>query len=300
MEGFAYKKDLLDASLVRTLTARSDKPAIVRLAIHLAIITVCGWFVSLALFSWWLLPAWLAYGIAVAFLFAPLHECIHRTAFRNRAANEIVATLAGFVLLLPANYFRFFHYAHHRHTNNPKLDPELLTPKPASTSEYIWAMCGIGSYWWPQIRSIARHCLGRIDEEFILEEKHALVVAEARVHVAGYGAIIAASLLLENAWLLIYWIVPVMLGMVALRMFLLAEHTGCELSDNMLRNTRTILTNPATNLLAWNMPYHCEHHVFPAVPFYNLPQLHSHLKPQQTVVSSGYLRFHRNFLTQSD
>ena len=296
MEKFVYRKDLLNPSVVRELTKRSDNPAIVHLVIHLALIAICGWFVSLAYPGWWLVLAWPAYGIAIAFLFAPLHECIHRTAFRNRLANEIVATLAGFVLLLPANYFRFFHFAHHRYTNDPVRDPELLTPKPVNIGQYLWAMWGIGSYWWPQIRSIGRHCLGKVDEDFIPEAKHSLVVVEARLHFAGYAAIIMGSLLLESPWALIYWIVPVMLGMIALRMFLLAEHTGCELSDNMLRNTRTTLTNPAINLLAWNMPYHCEHHVFPAVPFHQLPKLHDHLKPHLAVVSNGYHRVHREFL----
>lgn len=296
MEKFVYKKNLLDPSVVRELTRRSNKPASVHLVIHLAIIAICGWSVSLAYPGWWLVLAWPAYGIAVAFLFAPLHECIHRTAFRHRLANEIVATLAGFVLLLPANYFRIFHFAHHRYTNDPNRDPELLTAKPTNVRQYFWAICGIGSYWWPQIQSIVRHCLGRVHYDFIPEEKHPLIVAEARLHIAVYVAITVISLLLETAWILIYWIVPVMLGMVALRMFLLAEHTGCELSDNMLRNTRTTLTNPAMNLLAWNMPYHCEHHVFPAVPFYKLPELHNHLKPRLTVVSNGYFRFHQEFL----
>jgi fatty acid desaturase len=30
--------------------------------------------------------------------------------------------------------------------------------------------------------------------------------------------------------------------------------------------------------LYWNMQYHIEHHMFPAVPFYNLPKLHRAIK----------------------
>ena len=31
--------------------------------------------------------------------------------------------------------------------------------------------------------------------------------------------------------------------------------------------------------LAWNMPYHAEHHLFPNIAFHNLPEAHRHLRP---------------------
>ena len=296
MDDFVYRKNLLDPQLVRQLCQRSDKPAVLRLSIHLAIIVFAGWLVSLAGLSWWLLPAWVVYGTAVVFLFAPLHECIHRTAFRSRAANNVIAAVCGFVLLLPARYFRLFHFAHHRYTNDPARDPELASAKPVSRGQYIWAMTGLGSYWWPQIRSILRHVAGHSDEPFIQEFDRSKVIAEARWHAFGYVVIAAASVLADVGWILIYWVFPIVLGMIALRLFLLAEHTGCETSDNMLKNTRTTLTNPMVNLLAWNMPYHAEHHAFPAVPFHKLPDLHQHLRDRLGVVSKGYRRFHLEFI----
>jgi fatty acid desaturase len=36
---------------------------------------------------------------------------------------------------------------------------------------------------------------------------------------------------------------------------------------------RTYTCNPFVGFLYWNMQYHVEHHMFPAVPFYNLPAL---------------------------
>ena len=32
--------------------------------------------------------------------------------------------------------------------------------------------------------------------------------------------------------------------------------------------------------LAWNMPYHAEHHAFPAVPFHNLPAVNRLIAPR--------------------
>ncbi len=296
MEKFIYRKCLLEATLVRQLCTRSNRPATVRLCIHLGIIAAGGWTVSLVDSTWWLLPAWFIYGTALAFLFAPLHECIHRTAFRSRLPNEIVATVTGFILLLPARYFRAFHFQHHRFTNDPERDPELQTAKPKSTLQYICSMSGLGTYWWPQIRTLIKHASGRVDEPFIEGTDQSIITLEARLHLGAYALILGASILFQTSAVLTYWLIPIMLGMVSLRLFLLAEHTGCELSDNMLQNTRTTLTNPIVRLIAWNMSYHCEHHVYPAVPFHQLPNLHQHLKSQLGIIAKGYHQFHLEFL----
>lgn len=42
----------------------------------------------------------------------------------------------------------------------------------------------------------------------------------------------------------------------------------------MFLNTRTTLTTRVVRFLAWNMPYHAEHHAMPSVPFHKLPVLH--------------------------
>ena len=39
-------------------------------------------------------------------------------------------------------------------------------------------------------------------------------------------------------------------------------------------NTRTCYINPISAFIYWNMHYHVEHHMFPMVPYYNLPELH--------------------------
>jgi fatty acid desaturase len=49
--------------------------------------------------SWWGWPALVIYGFSIAAMFAPVHECVHRTAFASNRANDVVAWLAG--LLMP-------------------------------------------------------------------------------------------------------------------------------------------------------------------------------------------------------
>jgi fatty acid desaturase len=43
----------------------------------------------------------LCIGVMLIFLFTPLHETIHRTAFKTRALNEAVAFVIGVLIILP-------------------------------------------------------------------------------------------------------------------------------------------------------------------------------------------------------
>ena len=40
-------------------------------------------------------------------------------------------------------------------------------------------------------------------------------------------------------------------------------------------NSRTVLMNPVSRWIYWNMNYHVEHHMFPMVPYHALPKLHA-------------------------
>ena len=66
----------------------------------------------------------------------------------------------------------------------------------------------------------------------------------------------------------------------------------------MFENTRTTFTNRAIRFLAWNMPYHAEHHAYPAVPFYKLPDFHELARAELKTTSDGYARFHQSYVKE--
>lgn len=76
----------------------------------------------------------------------------------------------------------------------------------------------------------------------------------------------------------------------------MAEHSRCAFVTNMFENTRTTFTNALVRRLAWNMPYHAEHHAFPSVPFHKLPQWHALVRDDLRCTSAGYQRFHRDYI----
>ena len=287
--------ELVDKRLLKTLAARSNTKGLVRLASHLGALGATGAAVALTQGTLWLVPTTMLHGVVLIFLFAPLHETIHRTAFRGRRLNDAVAWLCGAVLVLPPAYFQAFHFAHHRYTQDPERDPELAQPKPATLGAYLRTASGL-PYWRERIATTLAHAAGKVTEPFIPPSHAARVVREARILLALYGALAAASVA-AGSWLAVgYWLVPALLGQPFLRLYLLAEHTGCPLVPDMLRNSRTTRSNALVRWLAWNMPYHAEHHAYPALPFHALPGAHALLKGHIAVQAPGYLAAQRQII----
>jgi fatty acid desaturase len=65
------------------------------------------------------------------------------------------------------------------------------------------------------------------------------------------------------------------LGTAMFALFLLAEHRGRKTSPLVYENTRTMHYTPwIYRKLAWNMPFHMEHHAWPSIPFHQLGRAH--------------------------
>ncbi len=295
MEEVFAPEDALDKPALKALVERSDARGLAHLAGHGALLIATGLWVGTAFGSGWLLPALVCHGIVLAFLFAPLHECIHYTAFRSRALNRTVAFLIGAVLFLPSEYFRAFHYAHHRYTQDPSRDPELARDKPETLGEYLLFLSGF-VYWNEQALLFGRLLAGRVEERFVPERRKKALVREARGLVVLYLLIAFVSFDTGSTFAVIYWLLPLALGQPFLRAFLLAEHTGCPLVPDMLENTRTTNTNPLVRWLTWNMSFHAEHHAYPALPFHALPAAHKLMKDKIVHQSPGYIAAHWQIL----
>ena len=282
----------LDGLELSSLKETANRPALIMLALHAGLLLIAGAVIltTQSSIAWCL--AMLGYGIALMFLFSLEHETIHGTAFRSSWLNAIVAEIAGFPLLLPPRYFRYFHFAHHRHTQDPSRDPELAYPKPSDWLSYVKHLSGI-PYWRDAILGLLRHALGRVDEGFIPASGKARVIAEARAYLAIIPALVVANIWIGGMWLVDLWLIPGLIGQPFLRAYLLAEHAACPLVADMLTNSRTTYTTAIVRTLAWNMPYHSAHHAMPTVPFHRLPELNEKLRDRLKSTARGYLEAHR-------
>lgn len=269
------------------LVRRRDGPGLVRSAAHGGAVALLGCLIAAGVPGWWALL--LPQGILIVFLFTAMHEASHRTAFATGWLNDALARATGFLLVLPPEWFRLFHFAHHRHTQNPRHDPELASPRPETPGQYLAHLSGL-PLWWGALRVLTTNALGQNRDAFVPGAAMGRIVREARVMLALYVMLALGSAVLGWKLLLWVWIVPALLGQPFLRLYLLAEHGRCPFVADMFENSRTTFTNKVVRWIAWNMPYHAEHHAFPAVPFHRLPDLHALTAPHLRTTERGYVR----------
>jgi MocE subfamily Rieske [2Fe-2S] domain protein len=77
----------------------------------------------------------------------------------------------------------------------------------------------------------------------------------------------------------------------------LTQHAG--LPENVLDhrlNTRTVHMNLINRYLYWNMGYHTEHHMFPMVPYHNLPKLHELVKDDTPPAYKGLVDVYKEII----
>ena len=274
------------------LKETSDRPGLVHLAGHVGLLVATGAAVLLAP-NW---PLWLAaavvHGIVLIFLFTLEHEATHATAFRSPWLNQALAEAAGILVVVPPRWFRAFHFAHHRHTQDAALDPELGAPKPSGRAGYLLHLSAL-PYWKAQISTLIGNARGRAVGDYVPAPARGRIVAEARAYLAAYAGFALLSLAAGWTWAVELWLAPLLLGQPFLRAYLLAEHGACPLVADMLINTRTTFTNRLVRFLAWNMPYHTAHHVLPVVPFHRLGALNALLESRLATTAQGYLDAHR-------
>ncbi len=284
---------------LKPLMRKNDIRGLLQFSIHVALIGLAGWALGAA--THWALQCLLSIvlGILLVFVFAPLHESIHKTAFRTQRLNAAVGGVCGFLILLPPRYFQAFHMAHHRFTQVEGKDPELDTGKPETWSRYLWQVSGL-PYWIGQAGLLCRFASGDANAHYIHRDKRPAIVREARWFLLLYAAVLTGGMLVGFAEILRYWIIPVLVGQPFLRGFLLAEHTLCPRVASMLENTRTTVTNRLVRFLCWNMCYHVEHHVWPSIPFHQLAAAHRLAGPHLHFLATGYVAVNRQILHSID
>jgi len=272
----------------KRLFEKTNVHGIVQTLGHFGLIAVCIIYIYLELPLWQLVMVPL--GILHVFLFTAEHEATHRTAFVSKRANDLLAIVTGLIVFIGPLWYRYYHFAHHRYTQDPKLDPENLIKKPQTLKDYLIHVSGIPQ--WSGLFSQFYYCVtNNCDYHWIPKKFRPRLVKEARLMLVFYLSLLLVSIALNTSVLLWVWIFPLILGQPFLRVYLLAEHGGCPEVENMLENTRTTITTEIIRKLAWNMPYHAEHHALPAVPFHRLPVLHEMIKQHIVNLSDGYVKY---------
>ncbi len=285
---------------MKELMQRSDGPAIRDTVLWLVLLAGSATAGVVTWGSWWAWPCFAIYGVLYGSASdSRWHECGHGTAFRTPWMNQAVYQIACFMIIRNPTVWRWSHTRHHTDTIIVGRDPEIVAMRPPA----LWkiALNYLGILDAPNsLRAAARHCVGRFttdERAYVPDTEFGRAKAEARVWMLIYLLAIAVTALTGS-------VLPFML--VGLPRFYGAWHhvlTGvtqhAALADNVLDhrlNTRSIKLNPVSRFIYWNMNYHVEHHMFPMVPFHQLPALHREIAADLPPITNGLIAAYREIL----
>jgi len=218
------------------------------------------------------------------------HDASHFRTLKTRWQNDLFANLfMMWPTFASVEAFRKFHGTHHQYTNLPddgnrhiwrthdaagELAPDWQFPKTRLGLAFVLlrrAAFVTGLTW------IVRGLLA----SFLIPSPRWMLATE----IAFYGSI-AAALTYFGGWyaFLLYWIVPYCTWHIAAQYTrLICEHSAVESDEEEYAITRTTIPTwlESVFILPCNVGYHLEHHWYPSVPFYRLPELHRALMERQ-------------------
>jgi fatty acid desaturase len=267
---------------MKELMQRSDGPGIRDTIVWLGATLVFAaggiWFWG----SWWAVPFFLAYGVLYGSASdSRWHECGHGTAFKTQWMNRVVYQIACFMIMRNPVTWRWSHARHHTDTIIVGRDPEIAVMRPPDLLRVALNFFGIIDVWFAFVDMI-RNAAGRLsaaEQTFIPAMEQGKVVRIARIWLAIYLAVVALSVAMQSILPLMLVGLPRLYGAWHMVMCGLLQHGG--LADNVTDhrlNSRSVLMNPVSRFIYWNMNYHVEHHMFPMVPYHALPRLHATIK----------------------
>jgi fatty acid desaturase len=243
---------------------------------------------AIALCSYYWHPA--LYVIAVIFIGSRQHALLilghdasHYRYLRTRWQNDLFANL---FLMWPTfasvEGFRKFHGTHHQYTNlandgnrhlwhthnaEGELEPEWVFPK---TRLGLALMILRRAAFLTGISWIFRGLVG----SSLVPSPRWMVAARLAFYVSVAGALTYFGTWPGLVW---YWLVPFCTWHIAAQYIrLICEHSAVESDEDEYSITRTTIPNwlESIFILPRNVGFHLEHHWYPSVPFYRLPELH--------------------------
>ncbi len=285
---------------MKELMKRSDGPAIRDTAIWIAALLVSAaggiWFWG----SWWCVPFFFVYGVLYgSSTDSRWHECGHGTAFKTPWMNDWVYQLACFMIMRNPVTWRWSHTRHHTDTIIVGRDPEIAVMRPPDLLRLVLNSVGLLDAWHAML-DMVRNAAGHIsaaEKTFIPEMEQPRVIFVARVWMAIYAATLALAIWTGSLLPLMLVGLPRLYGAWHHIMTGLLQHGG--LADNVIDhrlNSRTVLMNPLSRFIYWNMNYHVEHHMFPMVPYHALPKLHAMIKHDLPAPTPSILAGYREML----
>jgi len=221
------------------------------------------------------------------------HEGIHKRLSGTLWVNDWLARLtAAFPVFISLAKWRFIHLYHHQYTHTAD-DPDraIYARYPLGSKKFLRLLlrdgCGMNVVttlkYFIDIPLVTRD----FNRRFLGEAREAQYwqIADMRAFVFFWSVILAGGLCLGGSRVVLlfvlYWLVPYCtFTQVFFRIRGAIEHGNVPDPDNPYQQTRTYFIHPTLGFFfsPKQVNYHLEHHLYPSVPFYNLPRLHALLQ----------------------
>ena len=232
-----------------------------------------------------------------------MHDGTHFRLLANRKANDAVCDLfCAFPVGMTTSRYRFEHLLHHRYLNTDndpywvdfQRDDTWHWPKRTGAALWVFArdLTLVNSSRWGKVMHRWSPWINHFPSDSPREGPPTLTGAERfRVyafHVTVLGAFAVTGTLAQFALL---WLVPLMTITPALvRLRTIGEHLAIPNRNELdaSRHTEGSWFEKLT-VAPFNINYHLDHHLFPAVPYYKLPELHKLLMTESTYVDRAIL-----------
>ena len=293
----SWYRSPIDPGLLSELMQRNDFRGWLQTLSHLGYFFLTGGlayfaFQNIALSNWyWTLPllllALFVHGTMGPFMgLIAVHELMHRTVFKSKQLNAFFERIYAFISWSDYLWYRGSHPPHHGATCHEAYDGEVPLALLAQTrierkKNWFRLLIFNPTATWQKLKLVWRHANGHVHGRWY---NHVLPKTDpdvrrrhrnwARILLTGHG-ILAATFIVTGHWFLIvvFTFGTFYCGWLG---FLcgIPQHFGLNSDVPDFRyNTRTFTCSWLPAFYYWNMQYHLEHHMFPAVPFYNLPKL---------------------------
>lgn len=271
-----YRTTLLSREQLRSLCEL--RPAIAVRDTIIAWLGILAAFAAVALFPiWWVvLIAIVVIGTRYYALAIIGHDGLHRRLFNSRDANDLwndLMVLGPICAITRLN--RKNHMDHHRETCLPG-DPDrhkYLHDHKEDNFSYLLFLSGLQSLW-PALRNIFL----KPKVQTATSENMRYTVRDLAI-ILGWQAVLISGLTWAVGWWAypVLWVLPVYLFAYRadlVRVF--CEHS-MQMPDSGADETKRMITYTSTPLekpffAPHNMNYHTPHHLWPAIPYYNLPR----------------------------
>jgi Na+-transporting NADH:ubiquinone oxidoreductase subunit F len=285
---------------MRELLERRDGPAIRDSILWIILFAASGAAGFMLWGTWWAILPFMLYGVLYTTASdSRWHECGHGTAFKTDWLNNVIYEFASFMVMRESTPWRWSHTRHHSDTIIVGRDPEIAAPRPPNLLRMAAAYFNLQAIG-PYFRHVVLHSFGKLTAEektYIPASEYSKVFIRARIYLLIYAAVVALSVYTRNILPLMFVGLPSIYGAWLMPVYGFTQHAG--LAENVLDhrlNCRTVYMNPIHRYIYWNMNYHVEHHMFPLVPYHNLPRLHELVKADMPKPYNGLFEAWREII----